>query len=457
LALAAAFGAVFAAAMSTPLTPVVAQQPPTGAAQADPHFAAAQAAFDALPEADRKAIQDALVWTGDYAGTLDGGFGRRTFEAIMAHQRRARAAPDGLLDAKARAALIAAGERQKSARRFTTAPDKRTGVIIGVPLDLMVLTGPAPGAGGGTRWQTADEKATLDTRTYRTGETDLRALYDRMTAVTTPGRRITYKVLRDDFFVVSGETQTGKFFSRYGTGADGLRGFSLGYDKALAPEFDKLTVAIANSFVPFPAPGQPVPAARPEPQAGAPAARPAVASGPAATGIVLAPGRVLTVAAGACAEPRIGGRPARAVHSAPGGPAILEISGGAAPAALALADAMPADGEPVLVLAQARSFGVTGLAAAPGEVRGGRVFAPLQPGAAGAPVLDRAGRLVGLIADYPAGALMVAGIVPARSYAMIPASALAAHVPGVAPTGETGAGALAARLGPALVAIECPR
>ena len=59
-------------------------------------------------------------------------------------------------------------------------------------------------------------------------------------------------MLRPDFFVVAGETASGKFYTRYGSGTEGLRGFSIGYDKTVAPQFDRLVVAIANSFTPFP-------------------------------------------------------------------------------------------------------------------------------------------------------------------------------------------------------------
>ena len=67
-----------------------------------------------------------------------------------------------------------------------------------------------------------------------------------------PGRKITYKLLRPDFFVVTGETATGRFYRRLAAGPDGLRGFSIGYDKALAADLDRLVIAIAASFEPFP-------------------------------------------------------------------------------------------------------------------------------------------------------------------------------------------------------------
>ena len=51
------------------------------------------------------------------------------------------------------------------------------------------------------------------------GET-LEAVYEKATAPTPnyPGRKITYKLLRPDFFVVTGETPTGKFYRRLAAG-----------------------------------------------------------------------------------------------------------------------------------------------------------------------------------------------------------------------------------------------
>ena len=54
----------------------------------DPAFEAARAAFEALPEAERKGLQDALVWTGDYNSVVTGTFGRRTYEALLAYAAR---------------------------------------------------------------------------------------------------------------------------------------------------------------------------------------------------------------------------------------------------------------------------------------------------------------------------------------------------------------------------------
>ena len=52
---------------------------PPAAGQTEASFETARVAFEKLPEPERKAIQEALVWTGDHVGVTTGGFGRRTF------------------------------------------------------------------------------------------------------------------------------------------------------------------------------------------------------------------------------------------------------------------------------------------------------------------------------------------------------------------------------------------
>ena len=79
-------------------------------------------------------------------------------------------------------------------------------------------------------------------------------------------------------------------------------------------------------------------------------------------------------------------------------------------------------------------------------------------------VLDRAGRIVGLVARFPTAPRLVAGVAPPTSYALVPARAVAAFLAenAVSAGAETAAkldslGAVAATLSAAIVAIECPR
>src|SRR5687768_12633830 len=105
--------------------PVRAQAPSSDAA-----IDAARSSFEALADTDRKAIQDALIWTGDYSGVADGTFGRQTFAAIAAYQTRMQQPPNGILTLQARSALLAAAQQARSAAGFTLADDAKTGIRI---------------------------------------------------------------------------------------------------------------------------------------------------------------------------------------------------------------------------------------------------------------------------------------------------------------------------------------
>ncbi|MEH3147580.1 MAG: peptidoglycan-binding domain-containing protein [Methylobacterium frigidaeris] len=424
----------------------------------DPTFEAAKAAFEALPEDERRRMQDALSWVGDYNSVVSGAFGRRTFEALQAWQGRFGGPGTGILDDRARAALIASGDAARKAVGFAVKDDPATGIRLGVPERLLPKHGRAP---GGSRWQSADGRVTLDSKDFPPGETDLDALFERAT-LATPERKVTYKLRRPDFIVATGETPTGKFYIRYAAGTEGVRGFTLAYDKALARDLDRLVIAVANSFVPFPAQTAPMAASGAAPVAAAPPAA-VIPAGPgpgtSSTGLVVAPGRVLTTAAGACAAPVVAGAPGRVLRQE-GGLALIEVAGASPRGAMpALAPSAPEADEAVVVVA-AGSTG--GLEVAPGATgAGGALVAPLQPGAAGAPVLDRSGRLVGLVARLPASPRLVAGVMPAMPHPMVEAATLRRFLGADAPAAQAAgaeprsAGSLAAALAGRVVAVRC--
>lgn len=436
-----------------------APRPKAPAAAPDPAFEAMRPAFEALPESERRGLQDALVWTGDYNSVINGGFGRRTFEALSAFRTRTAPTADAL-DPRLRAAILAAGEASRAAARFTVRPDAGSGAVLGVPERLLPKRGAIP---GGTRWQSADGRLTLESRSYPAGTTDLDALFEAASAPVN-GRRVTYKLKRPDFVVVTAEAGAGRSYVRYASGPEGIRGFAIGYDRAQAAEIDRLVIAIANSFVPFPGAAVPVEA----PRAAAPsAASPALAAPVAAvvqavgTGLVVAAGRVLTASAvlEACPTPRIGTATARLVRGDPArGLALLDAAGLPGPRRPVFPGKPDAGAARVVVAAEAG-----GVSVAPGSALAeDQVTAPLQPGAGGAPVLDRSGALAGIVARFPAAPRLIAGVMPPARHAVVPGAAVAAFLAenGIAAASPAahgdGMGAAAAVAG-AVVGLTCQR
>ena len=430
---------------------------------------ALKTAFDALPEAERRAIQDALVWTGDYKGAIDGVLGRGGREAIAAYARRARLAPESLLDDARRKQLLAEAQKLRAAARFATVQDPRSGVAIAFPAAVFTRKMDMP---TGARWTNAANSAALET--FRDSEADLPLIYERLRSA--PGRRVTYGVLRPDFLVVSGEDQRGMFYTRVARGEVGgrpvSRGYSLVYARALQPSFETFSIAISNGFQPF---------AAPTAAQGAVASSPAAASAPAgpaaprrvveATAIALAPNRALTALSRDCPDLRVADRPAKIVRrDEANGLALLETQG--LRAALAH-PAIRAPGEAdVFVLFAAQAGGRADVSLTPGRVlpqgaSGGpwRVSAAVQDGVGGAAVFDRSGSWMGVLAQPPQGPRRVAGVIPQSAWRIVPAEAAAAFLAasgvkleqGVVTTVEKSAGDIAGANAAAMVAVSCQR
>jgi hypothetical protein len=296
---------------------------------------------------------------------------------------------------------------------------------------------------------------TLDTRSLPAPEGGLQALYDRNLAIQTPGRHVTYKAIRSDFFVIAGETPTGRFYTRYASSGTTIRGFSIGYDKSLAREVDPLIVAIANSFRPFP-PGAPAPVAAPP--AGALPVR--AAERLLGTGVALAPRRVVTTASvSACSGLRAAGAKPLQVRTVQG-LTILDLVEDLKTAPLRMPAGPMGSGEPLLVLSYRLQGTRAELVATPalGGDEEGSVVAPLQAGAQGAPVVDRSGALRGLVRGGPDERRAVAGIVPPAHYRIESAAVSGLVATQDAPAGDPHprtAADLVSSLRDAVVPITC--
>jgi peptidoglycan hydrolase-like protein with peptidoglycan-binding domain len=464
---------VIAAAIAAAATPLAAQPLPVDARPEqrapNPAMDAAQAAFDALPEAVRKQVQDDLIWASNFTATTSGQHGPRTHAAIINFQRNLRLPPNGILDDAQRKLLNDVATRARAANRLAIQADPRTGASLPIAGALFVKRETLP---TGTRWESADGEVVLETGVGRGGAEELPAAFDRFVNLQAPGRRVTYKLLRPDFFVVSGDIGNRSFYVRYAVGPNNLRGYALSYPAARAKAMERHVIAIANGFQAVP--GAPAPvsgiagatqpnappsaiATQPVVQAASPAVLPA---GLILTGVVTAPGKVRTAAvAAACPDLRVNGKPARLAQ--PGGrdaPAELEAdTAGARPLAATAARAEP--GSDVVVVGFAAGQRPA-LSVTPATIATAtpalRIIMPLPREGGGALVFDRRGNLLGQMSAPRAAPRLVAGFVPAPSHAALP---VAAVLPGTGTTAgispEKTAGAIAAAAAPSLVAITC--
>ena len=501
------WGAGLLAVVAVAGTPASAGPPqPTAspAPAADAKLEAQKAAFLALPEADRKAAQDALVWLDFYNGAVDGAFGKRTRDSIVAYQQSVGATGDGVVSARQLEALKAAAQRARAAVDFALIDDRISGVRIGAPLKLLTKLKPSSvdttlQSGDGSVWL---KLTRLPVKPGVADDAGLGALYAQMTA-DAAGRKVGYKAIKaGEFFVVSGEDKGGKFYARFAKApADwpegpALRGFVFTYPSERAAEFDKLALAVANSFEPFadsatsrevarldvvsarspadltrvatggPALAAPVagpsPGARPTPTP--PAATPTPPPEWHATALLVGVGQALTaLPAGACVDLAVGGKPAKLLRAdAPTGLTLLGGEFGPAPPAPTVASG--ASDLVALSLAPAAS-GKSTLQASPGTAAAAgdgaaAIVAALGKSASGAPAFDRQGALAGLVAPIKDEPARVGAVLLAAPHRLIGAEAVARFLdlPLAAPSAAAPAlsvGEIAARERGAVVDVIC--
>jgi peptidoglycan hydrolase-like protein with peptidoglycan-binding domain len=472
---------VAALALSTaaaPDAPARAQvTPPPRPAPSEPDaqkalLEAQKAAFLEMSEADRRAVQDALGWLGFYNGAVDGAFGKRTLDSILAYQASVKAPASGVVSAAQLAALKASAQKARATVGFQSLDDAKTGIRIGAPLRLLERRS---AMGTQTQMTSRDGSVSLDLLAPPGARESLAALYAKLSA-ESGDRRISYKAIKaDSFFVVAGEQGARKFYLRYAVAprdapdAGVLRGFEFAYPVAQAAELDRVALAIANSFEPFPSTSEPdktvagapielgkTPAPSPSPTPSEPVLT--------ATALIVAPGRAVTVLREEqCKTPTIRGKPVKFVRAEESGLALL----GGDFAGTASSLRLGAGGPDVIVLslapADAASKAVLEVGdamLAPVSGTGQTIVVALSKSAQGAPAFDRQGALAAFVAPLGAAPKRLDGVVLAEPHEVVGAQAAeglatwsnAAAAPDAAPLG---AADIARKMQGAIAGVFC--
>jgi hypothetical protein len=437
-----------------------------------------KAAFLTMSETDRKAAQEALGWLGFYNGVINGTFGKRTLDSILAFQASVKAPARGIVSSAELAALKASAQKARGAVGFQSLDDARTGIRIGAPLRLLESRN---SLGAQTQMTNRDGSVSLDLLAPRNAQRSLAALYAKLSAGSA-NRKVSYKAMKSDsFFVVAGEQGRRKFYLRYAVAppgapdAGGFRGFEFAYPIAKAAELDRVALAIANSFEPFPpalvpdktAAGAPVelaktpaPSPSPDPSPSPAPSEPVLT----ATALIVAPGQAATVLTEAeCKTPTIEGKPVKFVREEASGLTLLGGDFGGAAASLRQGVGA-ADDVIVLSLAPGNGLGKVVLEAsdanlAPISGTRGAVVAALSRSARGAPAFDRQGALVAFVAPMSAEPKRLGEVVVAEPHELLGAAAAEGLVTWAnaepAPGTPLGAADIARKMGGAITGVFC--
>ena len=200
----------------------------------------------ALSDSERLKIQAALLWSGDYTGSIGGE--DAFLSAIKNFQKRARSKITGVLSPNERANLLTAAKNHEDEFGWTVVTDPSTGVRLGLPLKLVPQV---RDAAHGTRWSAAHDEVQVETFRIKDAERKLAAFFEQQKKEPS-SRKIETSVLHDDNFFISG-MQGLKKFSVRGYMRDGeIRGFTLLFDQMMETIVAPVTAAMVSAFSPFP-------------------------------------------------------------------------------------------------------------------------------------------------------------------------------------------------------------
>jgi hypothetical protein len=203
-------------------------------------------AFAAIPPAERLRIQAALLWSGDYPGTVNGEDPMLT--AIKNFQKRKKANVTGTLTAAERADLVAAAREREQEFGWSVVVDPATGIRIGLPVKMVPH---AREAERGTRWSSAHGEVQVETFRIADPNLKLAALFEREKKEPA-NRKVETSVLRDDSFFISGLQGLKKFSVRATIRNGEVRGFTMLFDQMMETIVAPVMVAMASAFSPFP-------------------------------------------------------------------------------------------------------------------------------------------------------------------------------------------------------------
>ena len=199
-----------------------------------------------ISAAERLKIQSALLWSGDYTGSLGGEDPFRS--AVKNFQKRAKSRITGVLSPVERANLLAAAKSHEDEFGWTIVTDPSTGVRLGLPLKFVPQV---RDSAHGTRWSATHGEVQVETFRVKNSELKLAALFEQ--EKTQPSsRKIENSALRDDSFYISGVQGLKKFSVRAYARDGEIRGFTLLFDQMMETIVAPVTAAMVSAFSPFP-------------------------------------------------------------------------------------------------------------------------------------------------------------------------------------------------------------
>ena len=404
---------------------------PAAAQTYDPNFREAERAFLSLELNTRLWFQVFLTSAGHWPAVPNVNFSRRLFEATKDLQRARGEAPNGILtEAQVGQMLASASSVLKGwGLRWVPHPTRGRSIWVPIGLDLAAFRTERV-----VEIKEPRNRFKLLFNSYPT--IDVKTAYDvTLREMVRGGDHINFKVLKGDFFVITGNQGRYNRYVRYHTDAGGILGFDMSWSDDDAPVFgNRLVTVISGSLwasmtgAPFPtvkrggypwAKSEPevasLPTPAPTPTPPPVSAEPPKKAGSSGSGFFVSKaGHILTNAhvvkecTTITARPD-GGTPGPAqvlARDAINDLAVLKLAGPVERtlpirASVRLGEGIAAFGFPHTdLLATTGNFtlgNVTALAGLRDDSRYLQVSAPVQSGNSGGPLVDASGNVVGVV------------------------------------------------------------
>ncbi|MCD2471149.1 serine protease [Jiella sp. MQZ9-1] len=195
----------------------------------------------------RRGLQIRLAWTGDYAGPFSGMIAAPTLRAIRDFQARNGMHADGVITEPMLQKLVAMSDDAQSGLQVTMVDDRATGERLAVPLGSVRDMGPTE---VGNLWRSDDNGVEIESvRIADTGQT-FDGLYAVLSDATNK-RSVLGAQKAQDWFTVSGMEAGRHYFMRFSAQGADLRGFSVSYTDAYEDKLAPFVTVASNLFEPF--------------------------------------------------------------------------------------------------------------------------------------------------------------------------------------------------------------
>ena len=202
---------------------------------------------NAMPQADRLALQSDLAWVGEYNGAITGDVSERMVAAIKEYQKAKGGKPTGVLNPQERSALADTARRRQENVGWRIVTDTVSGARLGIPTKLVPQQ---TSDANGSKWTspTGTIQVVLSRR-KGAGPTTAKLADDEK---KQPGRSVDYTVVKPDFFVLSGLQGLKKFYIRGTFKGDEVRIMTILYDQATENTVEPVVIAMSSAFSAFP-------------------------------------------------------------------------------------------------------------------------------------------------------------------------------------------------------------